>query len=185
MREADIWKFLGRPKRSQIPKQARGMPSTEEFLDKEIAQQLKKERLEQEREEMEKKRILGRRLRTLRLHNHYTQAELGDMSDIEKLTISKYERGLVAIPPDDADLLADILGCEPEYFTNLQATNDSPVPDRRATICDVDCFNCPHPDCIHPKPPSVPIPSRYDGIRGAKDEGRLRLLIGRSKAYMD
>lgn len=183
MREADIWEVLSRPKR--IPKQARGLPSTKEFLDKEIAQRLKKEHLEQEREEQEKKKILGRRLRLLRLSGHYTQAEIGDMSDIDKLTISKYERGLVAIPPDDAELLADILGCGPEYLTNWEATNDNLVPDRYDQICDFDCFNCPHPDCIHPKPPSVPIPPRYDGIRGAKDEGRLRLLMGRSKAYMD
>lgn len=183
MREAEIWEVLSRPKRSQRPKQARELPSTEEFLDKEIAQQLKKEHLEQEREEMEKKRILGRRLRSLRLNSHYTQAELGDMSDIEKFSISKYERGLVAIPPDDAELLADILGCDPEYLTNLEA-NDSAVPDRFAEICDFDCFHCPHPDCIHPKPPSVPIPSRYDGIRGAKDERQLRLFMPRSKAYM-
>lgn len=185
MREADIWKVLSRPKRSQIPKQARGLPSAEEFLDKEITQRLKKEQLEQEREDREKKKILGRRLRSLRMWRHNTQAEIGDMSDIEKLTISKYERGLVAIPPDDAELLADILGCDPEYLTNLEATNDNPVPDRYDEICDFDCFNCSHPDCIHPKPPPVPIPSRYDGIRGAKDEGRLRLFIGRSKAYMD
>lgn len=171
MREADIWKVLSRPKRSQIPKQARGLPPTEEFLDNEITQRLKKEQLEQERGEQEKKKILGRRLRSLRYSGHYTQAEIGDMSDIEKLTISKYERGLVAIPPDDAELLADILGCDPEYLTNLEATNDIPVPDRH--ICDFDCFNCSHPDCIHPNPPSVPIPSRYDGIRGAKDEGRF------------
>lgn len=171
MREADIWKVLSRPKRSQIP-------------NKEITQRLKKEHLEQEREEQEKKKILGMRLRMLRWRGHYTQAEIGDMSDIEKITISKYERGLVAIPPDDAELLADILGCDPDYLTNLEASNDNPVPDRYNQICDFDCFNCPHPDCIHPKPPAVPIPSRYDGIRGAKDEGRLRLLMGRSKAYM-
>ena len=181
MREADIWEVLSRPKRS--PKQARGLPPTEEFLDKEIAQRLKKEHLEQEREEQERKKILGRRLKLLRFRGHYTQAEIGGMSDIVPITISKYERGIVAIPPDDAELLADILGCDPEYFTNLEATHDIPVPERY--ICDVDCFNCKHPDCIHPKPPSVPIPSRYDGIRGAKDEGRLRLLMGKSKGYMD
>lgn len=184
MREADIWEVLSRPKRTQIPKQARGLPSTGEFLSKEIAQRLKKEQLEREREEQERKRILGGRLRFLRLRGHYTQAEIGGMSDIEKLTISKYERGLVAIVPNDAEVLADILGCDPEYLINLE-TNDNPVPDRYDGICDVDCFNCPHPDCIHPKPPSVPIPSRYDGIRGAKDERRLRMRMPRSKAYME
>ena len=87
MREADIWKVLSRPKRSQIPKQARGLPPTEEFLDSEITQRLKKEQLEQERGEQEKKKILGRRLRLLRYSGHWTQAEIGDISDIENLPL--------------------------------------------------------------------------------------------------
>ena len=65
------------------------------------------------------------RIRELRTAHGWKQEELGQMLNVGKGTISRYEKGLRQLDPDMICALCDLFGCTSDYLLGRTA---SPVP---------------------------------------------------------
>ena len=76
---------------------------------------------------------IGSRIKERRLSQGMTQEELGNIVGVNKVTIHKYENGIITnIPSDRLELLAMALKVTPAYLMGWEevdetATNQSPI----------------------------------------------------------
>ena len=76
---------------------------------------------------------IGSRIKERRLSQGMTQEELGNIVGVNKVTIHKYENGIITnIPSDRLELLATALKVTPAYLMGWEevdemATNQSPI----------------------------------------------------------
>lgn len=59
---------------------------------------------------------IGDRIKQKRLENNLTLEELGNILGLNKSTLSKYESGLISIPSDKIEKLANILNTTPAFL---------------------------------------------------------------------
>jgi len=63
------------------------------------------------------------RLRQLRVQNNFSQAEIGQLSGINKIDISRYERGVSRPSADKLKKLADSLGVSSDFLLGGSENN--------------------------------------------------------------
>lgn len=69
---------------------------------------------------------LGAKIRARRLSQEMTQAELGDIVGVSKVTIHKYETGAISnIPSDRLELLATALKVSPAYLMGWEEVDET------------------------------------------------------------
>jgi len=81
------------------------------------------------------KEIIGERLRRERHRRGIKQTFLAEQIGVQSATISQYERGINAPPPDVLIKFAQFYGCSTDYLlglTDKRTPNDSPIDDEIA-----------------------------------------------------
>lgn len=78
------------------------------------------------------------RLRELRKEKKLTQEDLAQKVDVEKLTISRWERGIHQIKLDKAEMLSSIFGVPISYLLGIDAENSTNLPAYKQHMLNIN-----------------------------------------------
>jgi transcriptional regulator with XRE-family HTH domain len=78
--------------------------------------------------------LIGQRLRTRRMEQHVSQAELGDKLGVSFQQVQKYEKGVNRIGASRLQLIANILETDVDYFMGDMSDGKPREPSRVSTF---------------------------------------------------